>query len=225
MHSFALVRSYSIAVITSGALLASCVWNKTYEECRNSLSYTTSERDECKTDLSEQKDNINKCLTQMGVANGEKDACIGELRTSKEAYTQCQNGCMIQEFEAFKQRTRDEYQAQLDEYQKSSSEEYRVQVERVTQEALGQQKQFLAKIAELEQRVKTDEEGCESESNGLVKRIEEAQSITHKIGEELKGCYRDLESQAQSQQFRQVIQGFPFGQPQFLPQQRGVYRR
>lgn len=227
MALFNSFNQYVAAMVVPVTLLTSCVSKNTYELSREQLQTMTIERDRYKTELDKQKEDVSKCLTNLGVANDEKQFCSRAFKETDDKYIKCQNGCMITEFDSFKQRTRDEYQAQLDGYKQTSSEECRVQIERVAQEATSQQSQANARIAKLEQSVKSSEADCESVSNDLVRRIEEAQKTTTKIGEELKGCYRDQESQAQHQEFRQVIQSFPFpfGQPQFVPQQQGVYRR
>ena len=150
-------RYHTIGIVAL-ALTAGCVSKGTYEECQAVLATATTQRDGYQTERDERNKDLSKCLTLQGTANDEKNACIGQLKTTQDSYSQCRDDCMIQEFEAFQQRTKEEYQAQVDAYKQTSSEEYRVQIERVTQEALAQQKQLQARIAELEQRVGASEE-------------------------------------------------------------------
>jgi len=203
MLSFVSIRSSAIALLASGVLFTGCVSSKTFDECQDSLSSTTSQRDEYKIDLEKRKDDISKCLTQLGIVNSDKEICakgyqetIDKANEIAAAYNHCRDGCLIQEFEAFQQRTKEGYQTQLDEYKQTSSEDYRTQMERVVQEALTQQSQLQARIAELEQRVSSFKGESESHqcSSGCQLRIEEAQSVSERLGRELAACDRFLQS-------------------------------
>ncbi len=168
------------------ALAPGCVSQSRYDQCQAELRSVAVQRDEYKTELEKKSEDVSKCLTQMGVLNNEKEFCAVSLSKTADSYDNCRNGCMIDEFEGFKQRTREEYQTQLDGYKQTSSEECKTQMERVTQEALTQQNQLQARITkseEQETKCKSSWDfcddrwmGCRKERRGLERNLEECQN-------------------------------------------------